>query len=126
MIHALRRYATYELSHLLGVDPQAYWTENVPQPQQHVNITAPPSPTPAGTAMLTRVGGGQLSPTFEYRGFFVNDEDMLSGFAADPLGEAVFSVAMWDRVYVKRTRTHAPARMHTLARTHADGNTHTH
>ena len=76
--------------------------------------------------MLTRVGGGQLSPTFEYRGFFVNDEDMLSGFAADPLGEAVFSVAMWDRVYVKRTRTHAPARMHTLARTHADGNTHTH
>eukprot|EP00729_Bicosta_minor_P014674 gene14674-4592_t len=92
-------YATYELSHLLGVDPQAYWTENVPQPQQHVNVTAPPSPTPAGTAMLTRVGGGQLSPTFEYRGFFVNDEDMLSGFAADPLGEAVFSVAMWDRVY---------------------------
>jgi hypothetical protein len=45
------------------------------------------------------VGGGALAPTFEYRGFFVNDEDMLAGFAADPLGEAVFSVHMWNKVY---------------------------
>ena len=90
-------YATYELSHLLGVDPQAFWTEHPPLQQLSINITAPP-PTPrpmqrrqaragdaadatipaaAAATVLTRVGGGQLSPTFQYRGFFVNDEDML-------------------------------------------------
>ena len=43
--------------------------------------------------------GGRSSPVVQYRGFFVNDEDMLSGFAEDPLGESVFSVEMWDHVF---------------------------
>ena len=86
----------YELSHLLGVDPQAFWTEHPPVSRAGVQIAEPPL-TAAG--LLGRVGGGAMSPTFEYRGFFVNDEDMLGGFAEDPLGESVFDVRMWDRVF---------------------------
>ena len=81
-------YATYELSHLLGVDPQGYWTEHHPKPCTSKTITPPAVQLPDGP--LLRLGGGAMSPAVEYRGFFVNDEDMLSGFAEDPLGEAVF------------------------------------
>ena len=82
-------YATYELSHLLGVDPQGHWTEHHPPPCTTKTI-AVPAQLPDGP--LLRIGGGAMSPAVEYRGFFVNDEDMLSGFAEDPLGESVFSI----------------------------------
>ncbi len=29
----------------------------------------------------------------------MNDEDQLGGVHADPLGESVFSLDMWDRVF---------------------------
>jgi hypothetical protein len=87
-------YSVYELSTaVLGVDPQAYWTENTPRPQTSVEVHVPPSVPPPSSGGASsegarvvslvpgRVGGGAMSPTFEYRGFFVNDEDMLSGFA---------------------------------------------
>ena len=89
-------YSVYELSRLLGIDPQAFWTDHEPTPQPSITI-APPPPTPSGAPV--RVGGGRSSPVVQYRGFFVNDEDMLSGFAEDPLGESVFSVEMWDHVF---------------------------
>lgn len=76
-------YATYELSTLLGIDPQAYWTEHEPTPQTRVTITAE---SPSDSGVPARVGGGPMAPCVEYRGFFVNDEDMLAGFAEDPLG----------------------------------------
>ena len=37
-------------------------------------------------------------PTFKYRGWFINDEDLLGGFAPDPLRENVFSLEMYDRI----------------------------
>lgn len=79
-------YATYELSGLLGIDPQAYWTEHEPTPQTRVTIT---SAAASESGVPARIGGGPMAPTVEYRGFFVNDEDMLSGFAEDPLGRGV-------------------------------------
>ena len=55
------------------------------------------APAPALSAEPARVVRNALSgaalppplPTFEFRGFFVNDEDMLAGFAADPLGASM-------------------------------------
>jgi hypothetical protein len=79
-------FAAYELSALLGIDPQAYWTEHEPTAQTRVTITAEP---PSKSGVPARVGGGPAAPAVEYRGFFVNDEDMLSGFAEDPLGKYV-------------------------------------
>lgn len=38
-------------------------------------------------------------PTFKYRGWFINDEDLLAGWAPDPMGENIFSLAVWDRIY---------------------------
>ena len=46
-----------------------------------------------------QLDAGRMSPVFEFRGFFINDEDLLSGFARDPMDESVFSVQMWDRVF---------------------------
>lgn len=60
-------YAVYELSTLLGVDPQAYWTEHAPPAQQTVVISAPAGPI---AARLLRVGGGAMAPAVQYRGFF--------------------------------------------------------
>jgi len=37
-------------------------------------------------------------PTYKYRGFFPNDEDLLGGYSPDPLGQSVFSASMWNRI----------------------------
>ncbi|HBO44372.1 MAG TPA: hypothetical protein DD670_10655, partial [Planctomycetaceae bacterium] len=80
-------YAAYALSEeLLGVDPWYYWVDRQPEYKGRVEVPADYSKTWG-------------PPTFKYRGFFINDEDLLNWFSPDPLGENVFSLAMWDRVY---------------------------
>ena len=37
-------------------------------------------------------------PQFTIRTWFVNDEDLLAGHRADPLGRAVFDVVTWDQI----------------------------
>ncbi|HKK18309.1 MAG TPA: glycosyl hydrolase 115 family protein, partial [Opitutales bacterium] len=37
-------------------------------------------------------------PTFRYRGWFINDEDLLNRFSPDPLQENPLSLAMLDRI----------------------------
>lgn len=37
-----------------------------------------------------------------YRVWFTNDEDLLGGWAADPLAGAVFHIEMWDKVFEVR------------------------
>jgi hypothetical protein len=79
-------YAAYALSEeVLGVDPWYYWTDQ--EPARRVSIEVP--------ATLDKRFG---PPTFKYRGWFINDEDLLAGFAPDPLRENVFSIEMWDRI----------------------------
>lgn len=79
-------YAAYALSEeLLGVDPWYFWTDHEPQARKSVAIAA---------GFEKRCG----PPTFKYRGWFINDEDLLSGFAADPLRENTFSLEMWERI----------------------------
>ena len=62
-------FAIYSFSQdYLGVDPMYYWNDNQPARRSSVAI-------PAG---LSRTFP---SPLFHYRGFFINDEDQLTGWA---------------------------------------------
>jgi hypothetical protein len=80
-------YAAYALSEeILGVDPWYYWVDKEPVRRTRINVAG---------GLDKRFG----PPTFKYRGFFINDEDLLAGFAPDPLGENIISMAMWDRIY---------------------------
>ena len=96
-------YAVYAFSkHVLGVDPQHYWTDLPLTPPANGSIAVAagaggllPGQGPTGRALP----GETPTSNFYYRGVFVNDEDMLSGFAEDPLGQSVFSVEMWDHVF---------------------------
>lgn len=107
-------YAAYEFSHaVLGVDPQHFWTENVPKALDPTKgslavHTVPVSAGAAGQPLYRVVSEADaaagaappaLTPTFRYRAMFLNDEDLLGNFAADPLGENVFSITAWNRIY---------------------------
>jgi len=80
-------YAAYALAEeLLGVDPWYFWVDQEPIARERIEV-------PEG--FNRRFG----PPTFQYRGWFINDEDLLAGFAPDPLRENVFSLEMADRIY---------------------------
>ncbi|MDR1594973.1 MAG: glycosyl hydrolase 115 family protein [Prevotellaceae bacterium] len=80
-------YAAYSLSEeLLGVDPWYFWTDNDPAIRERIAV-------PAG---FDKSHG---SPTFKYRGWFMNDEDLLSMFAPDPVRENVFSLSISEKIY---------------------------
>ena len=79
-------YAIYAFSeHILGVDPWWYWVDKEPVCRNSIQVPEDFS-----------LRGG--FPTFKYRGWFINDEDLLSGFTPDPLRENVFSLEMLDRI----------------------------
>jgi hypothetical protein len=62
-------FAIYTFSQdYLGVDPMYYWNDNQPAKKTSIAI-------PAG------LGRNFPSPLFKYRGFFINDEDLLTGWA---------------------------------------------
>ena len=81
-------YAVYEFSEeFLGVDPLYYWTDH--EPIRRAQIELPASLNKQFPA-----------PLFKYRGFFINDEDLLTGWAP---GEAKdhtgISLAVWNKVF---------------------------
>ena len=79
-------YAAYALSEeILGVDPWWFWADKEPTRRERIEV--------AGD--LKKHFG---PATFRYRGWFINDEDLLGGFAPDPLRENVFSLEMLDRI----------------------------
>lgn len=80
-------YAAYALSEeILGVDPWYFWTDNEPARRKSISLPAD---------FDKRFG----PPTFKYRGWFINDEDLLAGHSPDPLRENPFSLAIADRIY---------------------------
>ncbi len=81
-------YAIYEFSQrVLGVDPMYLWTDK--QPAKRASITLP--------ADFPRA---YPSPVFKYRGFFTNDEDLLSGWIPPAKGEQTgISLQAWDMVF---------------------------
>jgi hypothetical protein len=79
-------YAAYALSEeILGVDPWYYWVDKEPAYRGKIEV-------PEG---FSKSFG---PPTFRYRGWFINDEDLLNVFAKDALQENIFSLEMLDRI----------------------------
>jgi hypothetical protein len=81
-------YAVYEFAEeYLGIDPLYYWTDH--QPIQRAQIELPGSLNKKFPA-----------PVFKYRGLFVNDEDLLTGWAPGQKEEATgISLEVWNKVF---------------------------
>jgi len=81
-------YAIYEFSQrVLGVDPMYLWTDK--QPARRASIQLP--------ADFART---YPSPVFRYRGFFINDEDLLTGWVTPQKGEHTgIALSTWDMVF---------------------------
>jgi hypothetical protein len=81
-------FAIYQFSQdYLGVDPVYYWTDHQPARRSQIELDA----------HLKRVFP---PPRFAYRGFFLNDEDLLTGWAPAPRNERTgISLEAWNKIY---------------------------
>ena len=81
-------YAIYQFSQeYLGVDPMYYWTDHEPARRTHIEVPA----------SLNEVFP---APVFKYRGFFLNDEDLLTGWApGEKKDKTGISLDVWNKVY---------------------------
>ena len=81
-------YAVYQFSEkYLGIDPLYYWTDH--QPAQRTSL-----PLPASLSETYQ------QPVFTYRGFFINDEDLLTGWApGDEKDKTGISLEVWNRIF---------------------------
>ncbi len=81
-------YAIYEFSQrVLGVDPMYLWTDKEPAKRASILLPADFARTYA-------------SPVFRYRGFFPNDEDLLTGWVTPKKGEQTgIALSTWDQVF---------------------------
>lgn len=89
-------YAMYQFSEeFLGTDPMVYWTDRQPEHQDTL-------------AVSRTLNKAYPAPVFRYRGFFINDEDLLTGWAP---GEATdhtgISLAVWDKIFETTLRLKA-------------------
>jgi hypothetical protein len=80
-------YAIYQFSQqYLGVDPMYYWTDH--EPARHSSIQIP-----------AHVDDRFAAPVFRYRGFFINDEDLLTGWApGEAKDHSGISLAVWNKI----------------------------
>jgi len=77
-------YAIYEFSQeFLGVDPMYYWTDNEPARRSSVVLAAD-------------LHKEYPAPVFKYRGWFPNDEDLLTGWAPDD--KTGIAPAVWEKI----------------------------
>jgi len=81
-------YAIYEFSEkYLGVDPMYYWTDHDPAKRSSVEIPA-------------SLQQAFPAPVFKYRGFFINDEDLLTGWApGEKKDKTGISLEVWNRIF---------------------------
>jgi len=80
-------YAVYEFSQrFLKVDPFYWWTDHAPPRNDRIVIPAD---------LSVREG----SPTFRYRGWFMNCEDLMSAWRPGSHENSGLSMATWDRVF---------------------------
>lgn len=81
-------YAVYEFSQkYLGIDPLCYWTDQVPVHRAAVEVPASLDET-------------YKPPVFRYRGFFINDEDLLTGWApGEAKDKTGISLAVWGKIF---------------------------
>jgi hypothetical protein len=79
-------YAVYEFSQrFLGVDPFWWWTDHAPPHRDAIRIPA--------SFSLTQ------GPSFRYRGWFINDEDLLSGWKPGAAEKSGISLEVWDKLF---------------------------
>jgi hypothetical protein len=79
-------YAIYQFSQqFLGVDPMYYWTDHEPAKRARIEVPA-------------NFRKSFPAPVFKYRGFFINDEDLLTGWAPGAKDHTGISLAAWDKV----------------------------
>ena len=81
-------YAVYQFAEqYLGIDPLYYWTDHVPARKTRVEIPA-------------ALSQSFSAPVFKYRGFFVKDEDLLTGWAPGPPGEHTgIALEVWNKIF---------------------------
>ena len=81
-------FAIYQFSQsVLGVDPMYLWTDK--QPVKRASIALP--------ADFTR---SFPSPVFKYRGFFPNDEDLLTGWVVPKKGDQTgIALSSWEMLF---------------------------
>lgn len=80
-------YAIYQFSQQhLGVDPMYYWTDHEPARRASIHLAD----------SLRETYG---PPVFRYRGFFINDEDLLTGWApGEAKDHSGISLAVWNKI----------------------------
>ena len=80
-------YAVYEFSRKrLGVDPMYFWTDN--EPPHRTSLQIPES-----------LDDEYPAPVFQYRGFFINDEDLLTGWApGEQKDRTGISLEVWNKI----------------------------
>jgi hypothetical protein len=79
-------YAIYQFSQeFLGVDPLYYWTDHQPAKRARIEIPA-------------NLDKSFPSPVFKYRGFFINDEDLLTGWSPGAKDHTGIALATWNKV----------------------------
>jgi hypothetical protein len=79
-------YAIYQFSQqFLGVDPLYWWTDHPPEERSEVSV-------PEGFIE-------SQAPAFHYRGFFINDEDLLTGWRPGIPDGADISLKLWNRIF---------------------------
>ncbi|MCL5006517.1 MAG: glycosyl hydrolase 115 family protein [Acidobacteria bacterium] len=81
-------YAIYQFSQeYLGIDPLHYWTDQQPVHRDQIELPASLDKTFPG-------------PVFKYRGFFINDEDLLTGWApGEKKDHTGISLKVWNKIY---------------------------
>lgn len=81
-------YAVYQFSEeYLGIDPLYYWTDRQAVPRTSIEIPA----------SLNRTFP---PPVFKYRGLFINDEDLLTGWAPGEKKDGTgISLDVWNKIY---------------------------
>ena len=80
-------YAIYEFSQrFLNVDPLYWWTDNPPARRDRVTV-------PEDFALEPP------SPTFHYRGWFINDEDLLTAWRPGTADKTGIALDVWDHLY---------------------------
>ncbi len=80
-------FAIYQFSQqFLGVDPMYYWTDH--EPAKHTSLKISDS-----------LDKKFAAPVFRYRGFFINDEDLLTGWAPGEVKDHTgISLAVWNKI----------------------------
>lgn len=81
-------YAIYTFSQeVLGVDPMYHWTDHRPRRRTSIQLPADYSRSESG-------------PLYRFRGFFINDEDLLTGWAPGAASDhSGISLKVWDRIF---------------------------